>query len=164
MVAGTGDPLDRLRLIGRDVDISWISIRSEPPMVVAATGQAYELVERPQGIDWEAARALAERRSLDGAPGRLAEFDAADLATAADILRKLGATGPVWLGALGEADDMAWLSGGPVDGLDPEDSLLAPAEKRAFLLALPDSRLLRSGARATLEGQSIGLLVAYPAP
>jgi hypothetical protein len=166
-VAGPGDALDRLRLNGRDVEVSWVSIRPEAPLVHPATGQAYELLELRQGIDWDAARALAERRSLDGMSGRLAEFDAADPAAAADILRELGATGPVWLGATGEAGsvgDMAWLSGGPVDGLDPDGSLLAPAEKRAFLLALPGSKLLRSGARAALEGRPIGLLVAYPAP
>jgi hypothetical protein len=168
--SGPGSPLDSLRLKGKNVRVSWVSVRPVAPLDHPATGRSYEILLMPHGHDWEAARAMAERRTFEGRAGQLATFADADPTVIAEVLKSLNARHPVWIGASGATGDPAsltWLVDGKPFGRviadhDVETSLENKTEKAAFVLAMPDGRLKSSGRRATILGQPIGILVAYP--
>lgn len=162
--SGAGAPLDLLSLIGQNVAVSWVSVRIEKLFVDEASGTAYEIIAAPSGLDWETARAIAERRRFDGQPGELADFSLMDPDRQAELLLRLNLRNPVWLGASGKTgatDSMRWLSGSQVEGQAIDPALENAADTATFLLAQPDGSLFSSGRRATVQGNPVTALVAY---
>ena len=152
---------DSLSLYGRNVSVSSVSVRQDYP--VESNDRYFEVVAVPGGLDWAAARALAETRVFKGKNGKLAEF--ADTSAIKPLLEKLESPISVWLGAEGEAhnpDSFRWISSNtPLPPVPVQAAPVSPLDKLHNVFATSAGELRSSGERVTHHGEPIGVLIAY---
>ncbi len=158
------DPeMDSITLQAQNVLISSVSVRANLPWSETGKAPFYEIIELPTGVGWKAANTIAKNRIFDGRRGKLAEFPKDIEQQLPRILDKLNAKKPLWLGAIGSngtEKGLVWVSSGNnVNGNIVEDD--SNSSEEAYLYTLPDGKLKRSGLRASINGEKIGLLVMY---
>ena len=136
---------DTLTLTGKNVRVYAVSVRSQMPQRNPINGHFYEYMLFDGGTDWEAARAMAERRVFRGRKGQLATFALPDIKALHEVRKIFAPDTVVWLGAKGvPTDDKAftWLNGQPFlsqpwhrrTTFDPD------AREESYLFVYPDGR------------------------
>lgn len=156
------EKFDSITLKGNDIRISSVSVRNELPWAHPSNDVHYEMVHMIKGVDWEAARSMAQERLFNGKKGKLAEFPNNDVK---EVMSQLGVDQPVWLGARGKAgkrNSLRWETSQEIVNLSVETNTESKIQEDSYLFySEADDQFYSSGMRATVDDLPIGFLISY---